>query len=442
MRNTLRRLAAGAGVALALLAAAPAMAAPGVDPQVVTVSANPGTSFTISKVVHTPEIPPIPDVLLAVDTTGSMGGAITDVQTNLHQVVSSIVAAQPTARLGVVSYRDEGDGPELFRVRQDLTFVEADVQTAVDGLSAGGGGDTPEAWVNALYQVGTGAVAWRPGSSRIVVLIGDASSHDPSNGHSLADATAALTAMGARVVAVAVNSGGADGLDAAGQATAVVTATGGQLVTTTGSSDVTTAILTGLHNLPTTVTPQPVCDTGLTVAYDQPSATVPSGTDAHFTETVTVGAHAPQGTTLHCTVGFSLDGGTPGPEFTQTINVAVNDVTAPTATCVPTNNPSGKNIPGSSNPDGYYQVGATDNVDSNPKVYIRDTADASISFGPYAVGTKIKLVQAPGAVQNVKPGTGDINWKVTLRGDAIVVAVDASGNASAPITCRVAPPPM
>lgn len=140
---------------------------------------DPGATIGINKVVSTPPIPPKPDVVLLVDTTGSMGTAIANVRTNLQQVITNVRTAQPSAEFAVASYRDEGDGAELFRVRQNLTGDATALQTAVDGLAAGGGGDTPEAWVNALFQVSDGAVAYRSGSSRLVVLVGDAPSHDP-----------------------------------------------------------------------------------------------------------------------------------------------------------------------------------------------------------------------------------------------------------------------
>jgi len=57
------------------------------------------------------------------------------------------------------------------------------------------------------------------------VIFGDATSHDPSNGHSLADTIAALQAASVRVVAVNVGA-----LDADGQATALTNATGGVLL--------------------------------------------------------------------------------------------------------------------------------------------------------------------------------------------------------------------
>ncbi|MBM0239206.1 VWA domain-containing protein [Micromonospora sp. ATA32] len=338
--------------------AAPAWAAPGVDPATVDRASDPGTTIPISKVVSTPAIPPKPDVVLLVDTTGSMGGAIANVRTNLQQVITDVRSAQPGAQFAVASYRDEGEGAELFRVRQNLTDDATALQTAVNALAAGGGGDVPEAWVNALFQVSDGAIAYRSGSSRLVVLVGDAPSHDPSAGHTLAQAEAALQADDARVLAVNV-SGGGGGLNADGQAAHVVAATGGQLVGSAPDT-VTAAILSGLRDLDVTVTPTVTsCDPGLSVSFDAASRTQQSGSAVPFAETITVAGDAVQGATLHCTVDFLLNGLSGGPAFVEQITVRVNDVTPPTVVVddrtVEATSPAGAVV--------TYPASATDNVD-------------------------------------------------------------------------------
>lgn len=130
----------------------------------------------------------------------------------------------------------------------------------------------------------------------------------------------------------------------------------------------------------------------------------------------------------------------------ETVAKAWVDTTPPSVSCEPTTNPSGKNVPpagnnppSGQNPDGFYILLATDLVDPNPQIHVSDSASSFVA-GPYASGTKIKLVQAPGANPNVKPGPGDIDWHITLKGDAIVTATDASGNSSS-VRCLVPPPP-
>jgi len=123
------------------------------------------------------------------------------------------------------------------------------------------------------------------------------------------------------------------------------------------------------------------------------------------------------------------------------------DTTPPVAACSPTTNPSGGNVPpagdnpaSGQNPDGFYLLTATDAVDPDPEIFIRDSASSAV-FGPFPDGTKIKLTQAPGSTPDIKPGAGVIDWKIRLKGDALLFAVDDSGNASAPINCLVPPPP-
>jgi hypothetical protein len=136
----------------------------------------------------------------------------------------------------------------------------------------------------------------------------------------------------------------------------------------------------------------------------------------------------------------------PAGTATRTVTKTWADLTAPVASCTPTTNPSGKNTPpagnnpsSGENPDGFYILTATDAVDPHPTVTVSDTASSFVA-GPYASGTKIKLTQAPGATPNVKPGAGDIDWHITLKGDAVVTATDSSGN-TASVTCHVPPPP-
>ena len=72
---------------------------PGVDPPTVTTSLNPGESVTITKVVHTPIIPPKPDIIFLADTTGSMGATLANVQANATAIMN--YGAYRPERLGV-----------------------------------------------------------------------------------------------------------------------------------------------------------------------------------------------------------------------------------------------------------------------------------------------------------------------------------------------------
>src|SRR5262245_6838154 len=97
-------------VALAILALAGIAAAanPGVDPQSVTNTVNPGDSFTVAKTVHTPVIPPNPDVVFLADTTGSMASTLANVQANATPIMNQVVATPGvgTPAFAAAQYKD------------------------------------------------------------------------------------------------------------------------------------------------------------------------------------------------------------------------------------------------------------------------------------------------------------------------------------------------
>jgi hypothetical protein len=119
----------------------------------------------------------------------------------------------------------------------------------------------------------------------------------------------------------------------------------------------------------------------------------------------------------------------------------------PTAACVPTTNPGGKNIPGQNaspkagqNPDGYYQLLGVDPDSPAPAIFVGDTESSFVS-GPYAPGTKVKITQTPGGTPRAKPGPKDIEAHIFLNGDARVFAVDDENLGSTEVICYVPRPP-
>ncbi|MGW2776762.1 HYR domain-containing protein [Streptomyces olivaceoviridis] len=309
---------------------------PTVTPAVVDEALDPGGSLTVAKRVRTPVVPPRPDVVLLVDGTGSMQPTIDNVQANLSRITDRVREEQPDSRFAVATFGDqEVDGDRVFTVLQELTDDLGAVQRGVDQLTADRGAYSPgpaEDWINALWQIGNGAggkTVFRDGASPVVVLVGDASSHDPSKGHSLTDAVNALTNVGARVIGVDVATELGDGLDGNGdngngpaqnrepthdpdEATKVVRATGGKLFRNIDADQVADTVAAGLTNLPTTVSHRAVsCDPALSVTLTPPSQRVTSGETAAFDEKITLAADAPQGMTLSCAVQFLLDGEPP-----------------------------------------------------------------------------------------------------------------------------------
>jgi uncharacterized repeat protein (TIGR01451 family) len=292
----------------------------GVEPASYSNTLESGSSVTITKTVHTPPIPPNPDIVFLSDTSGSMELTLSNVQSHVTEIMNTVNAAQPpgaTAEFAAADYKDgrpesENGGcepdPYAFRLGQPLTTSLPAVQNAVNEWSpASGGCDAPESQVNALYQLATGAVGYRSDSTRVVVWFGDVNGVDPDLGHTLVEAVEALKAAHIRVIAVPVKTEEA-GLDSTGQATFVANETGGEVLPEGSPEEVSKKILEGLENLPVTVTPQPSCDPGLSATYDAASKTVTSGSDATFEETLSVASNAPDGDVLHCKVDFLLNG--------------------------------------------------------------------------------------------------------------------------------------
>lgn len=304
-----------------------------VTPPSVSETLTPGASIMVHKVVTTPEIPPKPDIVFLADTTGSMTDAIINVQTNANAIMAAVAGATTDPQFAAAQYRDIGDSP-LFNVDQGLTSDQTAVNTAIGTWAAGGGGNTPEDQLHALSELATGAVTYRPGSSRIIVWFGDASGHDPaSGGETLASTIAGLTGADARVIAIDVNTGFGDGLDFTGQATSIATATSGTFFPGALPGEVSDAILAGLHLLPITVKPVPVGCGPLNITFDADEKTVTSGDDVEFDETIVVPANSLlAGQTVNCTVEFQANGETIG---TQDISIEIPlaiDVTPDTAT--------------------------------------------------------------------------------------------------------------
>ena len=319
----------GAALMLVQLTVGIAIAAPGVTPPSVTATLLPGASTTVAKTVETPPIPPNPDIVFVADTTSSMTGAIGNVQAGVAAIMSAVLAAQPTAQFGVAHYTDQ-NCPTPFVLDQAITASTAAVQAALNALttpSPACNSDAAEDYINALYQLATDpAVGFRAGSTRIIVLFGDSSSHDPSEGITQAQAIAALNAAGISVIAVNVPGTSGflfNGLDNSGQATAIATATGGLFLNAPSTGEISNTILAGLSNLPVTVSHSVSCDAGLTVGITPASQTVTSGDSTTWSETIAVSSGHPGGATLNCTVTFLLDGQSGGPAFVQTIAITV-----------------------------------------------------------------------------------------------------------------------
>ncbi len=182
------------------------------------------------------------DVYFLVDTTGSMGGELAQLQAGLSgTIIPAVQARIPDVWFGVGGYEDYpvspwgGAGDIPFYQETVMTSSVSGAQAAVNRLALGFGNDYPESLVPALWSLATRTQLWAgaapPGCAAgrlgfacfrsdavpVVVIVTDAISQNyPGTTYSgvsgppptYASAMAALSGLGARVVGI--SSGGTD----------------------------------------------------------------------------------------------------------------------------------------------------------------------------------------------------------------------------------------
>ncbi len=158
----------------------------------------------------TTDIPSM-DVFFLMDSTGSMGGAITNLKNSLSTATTGIIAQTQSqisdTQFGIGDYKDfpysgyGGSSDRPFFLRQAITSSSSAAQTAANNLSATGGADWPESALEAVYQAATGAglgspgnvpaanIGWRNGVMPVIIPMGDAISHTEGEAAAACDGT-------------------------------------------------------------------------------------------------------------------------------------------------------------------------------------------------------------------------------------------------------------
>ena len=138
-----------------------------------------GVTFTLNKSssLHY-KYPKKPfDVIYLVDATGSMSGSIENVKTYCVDI-ANILKNQMMLydfKFGAVFYRDPIDSHSDTNDHYPFTSETVGLQNWVRGMSATGGGDTPEDWVGG-YNIALNNMSWRSGN-RLIIHIADAGAH-------------------------------------------------------------------------------------------------------------------------------------------------------------------------------------------------------------------------------------------------------------------------
>ena len=178
---------------VALFGAAPP-AADAVDqfnPAVVTLTLGAGESAKVDKILHLDARPEFADIIIAIDTTSSMGGAIAQAKMEAIQICNDVKAQIPGARFAVVDFKDypfspyggPGDYPYLLKTPTGFVADCATFAVAINTMSASGGNDFPEAYNRVFFEAYSDpvvALSRNPQAVQFLVVLGDAPPHDPT----------------------------------------------------------------------------------------------------------------------------------------------------------------------------------------------------------------------------------------------------------------------
>lgn len=141
------------------------------------------------------------DLMLVMDTTGSMSDELDYLSAELVSVVDRVLQQNPglDVRTSVNFYRDTGD--EYVTRNFPFTDDAAESQRQLQAQYADGGGDYEEALDQALFE-GVNDHDWRS-PVRILFLVMDAPPHNRGENYELKSALAQAAAEGIRIVPVA-----------------------------------------------------------------------------------------------------------------------------------------------------------------------------------------------------------------------------------------------
>lgn len=131
-------------------------------------------------------------LVLVVDSTGSMQPLINAVRAGLYDVFAFLSGISTDLELGLVHYRDIGDisnrhaqgagADVLSRLTHDVTRI----RKRLDRVVASGGGDMPERVASGLWLALQRTMGWKAEANKMVIILGDAPPHAPQRATQLA----------------------------------------------------------------------------------------------------------------------------------------------------------------------------------------------------------------------------------------------------------------
>ena len=126
------------------------------------------------------------DVVFAIDATGSMKNDLAVLKKDLMPSLLETFKDAPNARFGLLFYRDYGDSFSFRELPVKMFDFTTNLTTFTKNLNSikiigKEGGDIPEAVYEAIYA-SSEFYKWRPGVSKLIILIGDAEPHPTPRG--------------------------------------------------------------------------------------------------------------------------------------------------------------------------------------------------------------------------------------------------------------------
>ena len=122
------------------------------------------------------------DLCFVVDTTASMGDDIDNAKENMTEILAHLSEKTSDYRVALIDYRDfpsrtwsSYDYP--YQVQLEFTDDDASIQSAINRLDLGDGGDLRETVYSGLMA--TVQLDWRPEAKKVVIILGDAAPLDP-----------------------------------------------------------------------------------------------------------------------------------------------------------------------------------------------------------------------------------------------------------------------
>jgi len=199
----MRFMAVLAATMLWLVAAIPVSAADTLTPSPVTTTLVAGTSTTVNKTLTLDGVPAKADIIVAIDTTASMGIPIAQAQADAMNICSNVKSSIPGARFAVVALGDypampsggPGDVPYALLTPGFVSSCTV-FSAAIATMTAHDGGDLPEAYNRTFFEAYSDsaysapvALGGRdPLASQFLVVLGDATPHSAVGFGSCVDA--------------------------------------------------------------------------------------------------------------------------------------------------------------------------------------------------------------------------------------------------------------